>query len=67
MDENQARVVELLANVFAKLFLAVLAGLAFAAVTVMLLVNPSWPVAVVDVVLTGTVYVVFKHYFPAKG
>lgn len=67
MDKKQAQVVELLANVYAKLFLAVLSGVAFAAVTIKLLFDPSWPVAAVETVLAGTVFVVFKHYFPAKG
>lgn len=67
MDEEQVRVFELLANVAAKLFLAFLAGMVFLGVSVKLILDPSWPIAVAEAFLTGTVYVVFKHYFPAKG
>lgn len=67
MDKEQAKVVELLANVAAKFILALVTCGVFVAVTIKLLRDPSWPVAAVEMFLTGTVYVVFKHYFPAKG
>lgn len=67
MDETQARVVELLANVAAKFLLAITSAGVLVAVTVKLVTDPSWPVAGAHAVMDFTVYVVFKHYFPAKG
>ena len=67
MDEDQVRVAELLANIAAKLFLALIAGMVFVAVTIKLILDPSWPMVVAEGLLSGTVYVVFRHYFPAKG
>lgn len=67
MNESQVRVVEVLANVAAKFILAVCAAGVFVLVSIKLVRDPSWPIAAADAFLSGTVYVVFKHYFPAKG
>jgi len=60
---EQAEVYVIIANIRAKLMLAVATTLVFLAVTGKLLFDPSWPVAAVDAFLAPTVYQVFKHYF----
>ncbi len=64
MDREKAETYALLANVAAKLFLALLTGIVFIAVTAKLILDPQWPIAVVETVLVHTVYRVFEHYFP---
>ena len=66
MDREQAEVIQLLADVFVKVVLSLAAAGIFIAFAVTLIVNPSWLIASVEAFLTGTIYVVFKHYFPAK-
>ena len=67
MDKAQAEVIRLLVDVGVKLMLSVVTTIVFIVVTAKLIFDPSWPVAVLESLLSATVYVMFKHYFPAKG
>ena len=66
MDKEQAKVIQLLSETGVKFFLAIVAGLILITFTVVLIINPSWPIAVVQVFFGGTVFVVYKHYFPSS-
>ena len=66
MDKEQAEVIQLLADTAVKLFLAIVAALILVTLTVVLVINPSWPIAAAEGVFVGTVFVVYKHYFPAS-
>lgn len=66
ITKDQARIYELLANVLAKLFLVAVCGAVLIAVTVKLILAPSWPVGLVESVLAGTVYKAYSHFFPTR-
>lgn len=66
MDEDQVRIYALLTDVFVKLMLSVCAAAIFVAFAIALIVNPNWPIAVVETFFGGTVFAVFRHYFPSK-
>ena len=63
MDKDKVEVYALMTNVIAKFVLALAACGVFVLFAVALVWNPSWPLAAAEAFLTGTVYVVFKHYF----
>ena len=67
MDREQAEVVQLLADTAVKLLLAIVVALILLGCTIALIVDPSWPIATVEIVFGATVTVVYKHYFPASG
>ena len=67
MNREQVEVVELLVDIIIKLVLAGVAALILIACTVQLIRDPSWPIAIVEVVFGATVGVVYKHYFPARS
>ena len=67
MDKDKARVIQLLGDVLVKVILAIVAALILIVCTIALILDPSWPIALVEGVFAGTVTVVYKHYFPASA
>lgn len=67
ITKEQADVYRILMDVGIKFLLAVATVLVFCAVTVVLIIWPSWTLATVEIFLTMTVGQVFKHYFPATS
>ena len=65
MDREQLEVVRLLVDVGLKLLLGVAVVGILIAFAIHLMLNPSLPIAIVEVVFACTVGVVYKHYFPA--
>src|ERR1051326_251066 len=69
MTEDQAKVFAILADVLLKFILGISAAVAFFIVLFYLLNAKSaaqaWPLSFLETFLTGTLYIVFKHYFPA--
>lgn len=64
MDDDQVRVIEIAGNAFGKLILDVFTGIVFLAVSIKLILDPSWPIAVAHGFLDYTVYRVFRHHYP---
>ena len=67
ITEEQVRVYSLMTNVIARFLLVLLASGVLIAVTAKLIIDPGWPIAAAEGVLSHTVYRVFKHYFPTNG
>lgn len=66
MDREQVKVIQLLVDTGVKLLLAIVAALILIACTITLIVKPSWPIAIAEMLFGGTVFVVYKHYFPSS-
>lgn len=66
ISESQIRVYGLLFDVAMKFVLSVVVTLAFIAVTVKLLVDPTWPMAGADGALSLSITTVIRHYFPRR-
>ena len=66
ISPDQAKVYELLVNVISKFILVIASSVVYVIVTLKLIFDPSWPVATVEMVLSGTTFLVFKHYFPTS-
>ena len=70
VSKEQAEVYEIIATMIVRIVLAFVVLCAFIAVLVALFFVRGWsqtvPLAALEIVLTGTVFQVFKHYFPAK-
>jgi hypothetical protein len=70
ITKHRAEVYTILTNLFIKFIFAIVAIGAFIAVLAKMLniENPTWesvgPYAVFDTLIGGTVFVVFRHYFP---
>ena len=60
-------VIQILTDVFVKFFLASLAALILLTLTIVTIVNPSWPIAALDAIFAVSVAVVYRHYFPAAS
>lgn len=64
MDKEQAEVIQLLADVLMKFILASVVAALVGVFAIVLIFNPSWPLAIVEIFFGGTVIFVYKHYFP---
>ena len=65
-DERKVKVYAIVLDMFWKSVFSGVTAAAFVAITVKLIIDPTWPIAAVDAFLTGTMFVVFRHYFPGK-
>lgn len=64
MKNDQIKVVEVFFKMLMQLFLAIVAVWIWAGVTFTLYLNPDWPMAAVETLLTITLGAVYKHFFP---
>lgn len=65
LNEKKAEVYKLMGDVVAKFILAVTAAGVFVMISVALVKNPKWELAVADSFFGGTLFFVFRHYFPS--
>ncbi|HEV8238114.1 MAG TPA: hypothetical protein VGS57_01955 [Thermoanaerobaculia bacterium] len=67
ITEEQAKAYKIIADIGAKVWLVLLAGFVYLGLAVALIFFcRSWPIALVESFLTGTLYPVFWHFFPSK-
>lgn len=67
MDREQAEVYQLLADVCMKIVLACVGALVFFIFAIVLVFNPSWPIAAAQGLLTLTVGAMYAHFFPSRN
>ena len=67
MDREKAEVYRIIGDIIAKLALVASTIVVLFVMTGFLLWKPNVYFAAVDSVFVGTVYMVIRHYFPAKG
>jgi hypothetical protein len=65
IDRERAEIYNILATIFLKLLFGIVAISAFVVVLVIFLRDPSFPLVGMEAVLSGTVYVCFRHLFPS--
>jgi len=66
ITDDQVRTYGLLSDTAVKFSLSIIVTLAFIAVTIKLLIDPTWPVAGTDGVLGYSISSVIRHYFPRR-
>jgi hypothetical protein len=63
LKREQVEIYRLLADIRLKFFFAIVVALAFVALTVRLIINPDWPIALTDSVIGWAIKTVITHYF----
>ncbi len=66
LTKEKALVYQLMVDVVVKFALGMAVFGAFVAITVKIIIDPTWPAATFGGFLSVTVVLVFRHYFPAK-
>ena len=66
ITDDKVRTYGLLSDTAVKFFLSIVVTGAFIAVTVKLLIDPTWPVAGTDGILGYSISTVIRHYFPRR-
>lgn len=66
ITERKANVYRVILDMFWQSVFSGVSAVAFCLILRKLLQDPSWPVAAVEMFLTGTMYRVFGYYFPNK-
>ena len=67
LTEKKAQVYRVMADIIAKFILAVSGAGVFIMISIALVRNPKWELAIADSFFGATLFLVFKHYFPSRS
>ncbi|HEY2292340.1 MAG TPA: hypothetical protein VGM86_16700 [Thermoanaerobaculia bacterium] len=67
LNEKKVEVYRVMGDVVAKFILAIAAAGVFIMISIALVRNPRWELAVADSFFGGTLFYVFRHYFPSAA
>jgi len=65
ITERKSQVYKVMCDVVAKFILAVSSAGVFIMISIALVMNPRWELACADSFFGGTLFFVFRHYFPS--